>query len=108
MVRPAPGRELVLRVDDGVDLDFDELGRVDEAGDLDHRHRGTDVVEAFAEGDGDLFPLVDLGDVVSDADDIGDGGAGLAEGGFDGVQGLAGLGFGALGDAAIGAGGGGA
>ena len=52
--------------------------------------------------------IFDVGDVVPDDDDVLDGGAGCGECGFDGVQGLAGLGFDLVGRGAVGLGAGGA
>ena len=64
-------RSAPFSADDGLSLDFDQHGRIDEGSHLDHRRGRANRTERFAVGATDRFPVArDVHDVDPSADDI--------------------------------------
>jgi hypothetical protein len=75
---------------DRLGFDFHAPFGVEKGGD-NHGGGGPDGGKDFAVGEADLFPVFGVGDEHAGADDIGEGGTGLIEGGFDDAEDGAGL-----------------
>jgi len=78
------GWALALR-DEGVHLDLDAVAGVDEPG-LDHRGGGRVGPESGGEERPAGLEVLAAGQDVADADDLGEGGSGLVQGGLDGAE----------------------
>lgn len=77
--------------DERVDFNFDQMVRVDELADLDHRCSRVDVGEELAVGSSEFFPAADVGHVHSSPDDILETCSEFFQGGVDLVQDVNGL-----------------
>lgn len=80
-----------LEFDDGVGLDFYQDFGGYKFADFNHGGGGTNVLEEFAVGPADFFPVGDVGDEHTSAYDVFQAGTGAGESGFEVADDLGGL-----------------